>query len=672
MLALGVFAADASAAVDDTSWVSRGDGVSGSPGMFGSDTATVSDDGCRVSFHSASALVPQDTNGLTDIYMRDVCTGDTELVSQGDGDGTTIGDGLVFSLSDISGDGEKVGFITKATNIDDLGYDTDNAYDTYVRDVENDDTTLVSLNASGNDNANSTTNGNTLALSEHGDYVAWVSDTDATVVSGSLDANGVDDVFRRDMNDMTNANLLISQPGMTDATGNNFSQWPAISHDGDVIAFASNASDLIAGDSNGVSDILVRDLSGSPVTTLESRASGPAGAIGNSGSVVPEISADGGTVTFSSSSTNFDANGPGFDIFTRELDGAQQTELINRKSGVAGDISTTAAFVSSVSGDGRFVAFAAGGPLVDGLVTLFQNVYVRDRLNQTTFLISRATGALGGPADVASQQPDISANGRFITFDTQAANLSSEDNDPVQDVFHREIFEPTEAVPTQTANLRPVQGIVLVNGAPLEHSGQFLVGTIVDATNGRVELTANNNGFEESMQFYAGVFQIVQSAADGILTAELVTPLDNCIVTPITNTAAPATSKKGGKNGKKKKKKRKKRAALATASSPSARAGSRSLWGSGTGNFRTRGQRGSATVRGTEWLTTDRCDGTTVFEVVHGTIAVDDFGLPNQVDALVGGGSSYAAVTAPDQPPAQPQATAKKKKKKKGKKKKRK
>ncbi len=674
IILLGVLAGSASAAVDDTLFISRAGGFAGAGGNQNSYSPSISDDGCRLAFSSdADNLVMGDVNGSLDIFVRDLCVNPptTELVSRADGALGAIGDGSA-TVPAISGDGKMVAFNSTASNIDDLGYDTDSTVDVYRRELDPPyDTKLVSINAAGNDNVLGDQTGSGPGISEDGAYVAWTTDTSAVTVVGATVTDPVaatKDVFRRDM--AMNANQLVSTATGSTVAGNGQSIYPSLSNNGDVVAFQSGSSDLIGPgvDVNGVNDAFVRKV-GAAETTLESRASGPAGALGNASSDLPNISADGATVAFQTQAENFGPSGPDYDVYARDLDGAQPTELLSRRSGAAGPLQNgMALYTSTPSEDGRFVAFSSTDPqLAEGPVTTF-NVFVRDRLNQTTFMISRASGALGAGDDGGALSSELAANGRSVAFSSSGTNLSTDDNDSFEDIFHREIFEPTEPVPTASANLRPLQGTVLVNGAPLLHSTQVSVGSIVDATNGRVELTADNNGVKESMKFYSGLFEIQQSAADGIMTAALAGPLDNCIVAPVLNTAAPNKSKKK----KKKKKRKKKRAALATASRPSARAGSRSLWGSGTGSFRTRGARGSATVRGTEWLTTDRCDGTTLFEVSSGTIAVDDFGLPNAVDALVSGGGSYAAVTAAaPQPQVQPVAK-KKKRKKKGKNKKRK
>jgi hypothetical protein len=122
------------------------------------------------------------------------------------------------------------------------------------------------------------------------------------------------------------------------------------------------------------------------------------------------------------------------------------------------------------------------------------------------------------------------------------------------------------------------------------------VGSLVDATNGRVLLTSvNAAGEAQSAYFFGGKFLVTQHEGSGLVILKLRGSL-----------ICAGASASG---------------ALATAS---AKAGRR-LWGSGHGNFRTEGSSGSATVRGTIWLTEDRCDGSTFFRVRRGIVSVRDF-----------------------------------------------
>lgn len=195
--------------------------------------------------------------------------------------------------------------------------------------------------------------------------------------------------------------------------------------------------------------------------------------------------------------------------------------------------------------------------------------------------------------------------------------------------FSRELAAvPPPADPTpppvegQTETLAPVSGTVLVKtpgGAlrPLSEVESLPVGTKVFAKSGRVTVTTEYNGSFQSMDFYDGDFQVKQrSSTDPVVTIALIAKV-GC--------SAP-----------------KKRRTL-DAPAQKSRRGGRGLWGSGGGKYRTQGKRGSATVRGTTWLTRDECDGSTRFKLVEGTLQIDDFGKPGKVNRTLRGKGSYTA-----------------------------
>jgi hypothetical protein len=141
---------------------------------------------------------------------------------------------------------------------------------------------------------------------------------------------------------------------------------------------------------------------------------------------------------------------------------------------------------------------------------------------------------------------------------------------------------------------------------------QIPVGTTVDTTKGRVALTsaADTKGKTQTADFYDGVFKVGQTKGAKPVTELALVEQLSCAATKSSASAAAAKKK------------------------------SRKLWGDGAGQFRTRGQFSSATVRGTNWLTEDRCDRT-LTKVKRGTVAVRDFAKRKTV--LVKAGKQYLA-----------------------------
>jgi Tol biopolymer transport system component len=220
-------------------------------------------------------------------------------------------------------------------------------------------------------------------------------------------------------------------PGRQQANGNSFQ--PAISADGRFVAFASHASNLVAGDTNNARDVFVRDL----VAQLTQRVSvGPAGQQANGVSANPAISENGRFVTFWSLAFNLvpgDTNAT-YDVFVRD----RKLQVTQRISvGPGGQQANAESFEPAISAHGRFVAFYSyASNLVAGDTNNNYDVFVRDRKLQVTRRIS--VGPAGQQANDDSREPVISAHGRFVAFESVASNLVAGDTNNRFDVFVRD------------------------------------------------------------------------------------------------------------------------------------------------------------------------------------------------------------------------------------------
>jgi hypothetical protein len=176
------------------------------------------------------------------------------------------------------------------------------------------------------------------------------------------------------------------------------------------------------------------------------------------------------------------------------------------------------------------------------------------------------------------------------------------------------VAAPTGPGPTngEKVVIEPVEGKIRVRLPGTDKYVSILtlteipVGAVIDATRGKVTLTSiGPNGEEQTADFFAGVFRVKQKEGSGLVVLELL------------DTNVCRAPKKGGKG----------RGAEASAvrARPAGGGSSGKLWGSGHGNFRTEGNNGSATVRGTIWLVEDRCNGTTFFRTRRGVVSVRDF-----------------------------------------------
>ncbi|HEY5058414.1 MAG TPA: fibronectin type III domain-containing protein [Gaiellaceae bacterium] len=190
-------------------------------------------------------------------------------------------------------------------------------------------------------------------------------------------------------------------------------------------------------------------------------------------------------------------------------------------------------------------------------------------------------------------------------------------------------------VPGQTFNVLPFSGTVLINGQPLVVGEQIPFGSIIDATKGTVTLEViGPNGDVQTAAFFGAVFQVTQTAAGGIQLALTGGDFSVCKVTKPRKTAAADV---GSKPKPKPKAKGKPTSNLSTL--PNTKV-VRSLWGNGHGSFTTKGRYAAATVRGTVWHTSDRCDGTNI-TVAEGSISVLDLVLNKTI--IVNAPNQYLA-----------------------------
>ena len=210
--------------------------------------------------------------------------------------------------------------------------------------------------------------------------------------------------------------------------GNAGSYSPALSAGGRFVAFQSWASNLVPGDTNGRTDVFVHNRR----TGRTERVSvGPNGAQGNAGSASPALSADGRFVAFGSDATNLvpgDTNGEA-DVFVHD----RRTGTTERVSvGPGGGQGNGESFSPSLSADGRFVAFQSYATnLVPGDTNNTSDVFVRDRGTGTTERVSVRRDGVHDTSDTLT----LSADGRFVAFHSEASNLVVGDTNGEVDVF---------------------------------------------------------------------------------------------------------------------------------------------------------------------------------------------------------------------------------------------
>ena len=337
----------------------QGNGDSGQP--------VISADGRFVAFYSsASNLVPGDTNGVEDVFVHDRLTGQTARVSVAS-DGAQ-GNGPSWGPS-ISADGRFVAFESRASNL--VPGDTNDTTDVFVHDRLTGQTTRVSVASDGRE-------------------------------------------------------------------GNSYSWLARISADGRFVVFTSDASNLVPGDTNGTWDVFVHDRQ-TGQTTMVSVASD--GTPGNGRSIGVSISGDGRFVAFESEASNLvagDTNGT-WDVFVHDRLTGQTTRVSVASDGAQGADSSSG---GELSAHGRFVVFFSfASNLVPGDTNERMDVFVHDRQTGETTIVSVASDGAQGNAN--SSGAAISADGRFVVFTSKASNLVPGDTNGTWDVFVAAAVEPT-------------------------------------------------------------------------------------------------------------------------------------------------------------------------------------------------------------------------------------
>jgi tricorn protease-like protein len=323
-----------------------------------------------------------------------------------------------FSAS-CSGTGRFIAFQSTASNL--VPGDTNSHYDVFVRDRQNALTVRVSVSSAGVQGNNQSLSP---AISEDGRYVAYQSYA-ANLVTG--DTNNTSDIFVYDRQTAQTTRVSVDSFGVQ---GNSVSRTPSISASGQFVAFSSNANNLVAGDTNGTYDVFLHDRQ-TGVTTLLSVD--PLGAIGNAESAEPAISADGNFVAFHSTATNLvpgDTN-VSSDVFVRDLLTAQTVRVSVDSSGVEGNRLSRNA---SISADGSVVTFESNAfnlVLLDTNNT--SDVFVHDRMTAQTTRIS--LDDLGQQVNGLSRNAVISNDGLLIAFTSLATDLVHGDTNGVEDVF---------------------------------------------------------------------------------------------------------------------------------------------------------------------------------------------------------------------------------------------
>lgn len=384
------------------------------------------------------------------------------------------GNGRSFQPA-LSADGRWVAFVSAATNL--VNGDTEGTLDVFLIDRNNNAVQRVSQTPAGlGGNGDSSSP----SVSADGRFVAFVS------LAGNLvsnDLNGVEDIFLWDRNSRQIELISVRSDGRGSANG--LSEVPIVNRDGSVVAFASDATDVVAQDGNQVRDVFVRDRSRRVTERVSVASDGSEGAdwsdaptlsadgrtvafhsgasnlvpgdanqkwdifirsrstgtteilggalAGDGDSIYPLLSADGNWVAFSSAATSF-GGGPTAGSFALFLYDRTSKQMIRTRPSTPENRPQTDVYAFGISGDGRFVSLTTDDPgMGPGGELGFYRSYLFDRLRGTHEPV--AISDAGYVADDSSYYAPISPDGRWVAFVSNAHGLVPGDGNAEGDVF---------------------------------------------------------------------------------------------------------------------------------------------------------------------------------------------------------------------------------------------
>ncbi len=373
-------------------------------------SSAMSANGRYVVFTSeASNLVAGDTNGVSDVFVRDLVSGTTRRVSVSSADRQADAESLGGVA--ITPTGRYVAFTSTASNL--VAHDTNGNRDVFVRDLAHGTTRRVSLTDTDRQGR---LGGDAPAISADGRFVAFLS------YSGNLvprDTNGHADVFVRDRSRGTTRRVSVTSAEKQVYLGG---AAPAISAGGRYVAFVSDSRSLVAGDTNKARDVFLRDRSRG--TTHRVSLTSAEGQLSSYSHGPPSLSGGGRYVAFLN----------GGNVLVRDR-AAGTTEEVSVGNGTSGGGRDSDSAPVRISGDGRYVVFTSFSALVAGDANLRDDVFVRDRVARTLERVSVSSAGTEGHGH--SRTGSISDDGRLVTFSSAAPDLVLGDTNAADDQFTR-------------------------------------------------------------------------------------------------------------------------------------------------------------------------------------------------------------------------------------------
>lgn len=393
-------------------------------------TAAITTDGRFMVFSSnATNLATGDRNDASDIFLRDRWLNQISRISV---DSSGLEGNAASVQPVISANGRFIAFSSKATNF--VAGETNGSADIFIYDTQTKQIRGINPLDSNGDSLNPT-------ISADGRWVTFESTASNLVVN---DTNNAADIFVFDTQTNQLTRISVDAGG---AQGNGNSTHPMMAANGGVVVFESEASNLVSGDTNNSSDIFLYDL-----TTRTPQRISQAASQADKGSYSPSVAAEGQLVVFESEATNLVANDTnGFsDIFIKDLTSGQVQRITNAN----GEPANSAAYYPSISANGRFIAFTtAATNLVGGNPNALFDILKYDRVTQQLERLN--VNVAGEQTDFQSLKLPISLswNGEYAVFTSNATNAVYGDDNLSLDVFVHQQVPLTHAAFNAATNI---------------------------------------------------------------------------------------------------------------------------------------------------------------------------------------------------------------------------
>jgi hypothetical protein len=430
-------------------------GPAGGNDAFNATFEKASADGTLVFFSTEEALVEGDTDRRNDVYMRNMVTGTTTLVSIGEAAcAPACGNGPVDAgFAGASADGSKVFFVTEEKL---AAADTDSSVDIYTRDLSNETTSLVSVGSSscapacGNGPFDAALRG----VSADGSHVFF---TTAESLS-SADTDSFVDTYSRDLASETTTLVSQGGSGCAPACGNGTKVpiFQGSSQNGSRVFFSTDEP-LVGADKDAATDIYSRDLPNGPTTLISGGSSQTLTAS------FAAATADGSKVFFTTAESLLpededEAN----DVY--EWSGGTLQLVTSAQC-----VGTCGASFDAVSADGSTVVFSTAERLSGEDTDESVDIYVEAVGSSTPILVSRGTGCGACGNGVADARFDrASADASHVVF-TSSEVLSPEDGDAEDDIYARDIAGEETSLVTTSPSFCPLKkgncGATFVGGS---------------------------------------------------------------------------------------------------------------------------------------------------------------------------------------------------------------